>query len=210
MPGSSAVIEEEGRPVLWIFRTYSSVLSLLCGGIIWLLPSGHVRMNEGQLLLRLSLCPSWSRHGFLQLFNQFLNSAYVVSKIHQPVDRGRCRAICVMNYFFIKWWGPISDNGGFLLRSGHRVRAARAGCPTHDRHVHPRAGWRRNPQVLAGEALLLLAEPPLYGLWTGLLTAAIILFNFAGVWAMARMLLPKLLGRRGRALVSAVDNWIKK
>ena len=64
--------------------------------------------------------------------------------------------------------------------------------------------------VLAGEALLLLAEPPLYGLWTGLLTAAIILFNFAGVWAMARMLLPKLLGRRGRALVSAVDNWIKK
>ena len=60
------------------------------------------------------------------------------------------------------------------------------------------------------EALLLLAEPPLYGLWTGLLTAAIILFNFAGVWAMARMLLPKLLGRRGRALVSAVDNWIKK
>ena len=64
--------------------------------------------------------------------------------------------------------------------------------------------------VLAGEALLLLAEPPLYGLWTGLLTAAIILFNFAGVWAMARMLLPKLLGRRGRALVSTVDNWIKK
>ena len=45
---------------------------------------------------------------------------------------------------------------------------------------------------------------------TGLLAAAIILFNFAGVWAMARMLLPKLLGRRGRALVSAVDNWIKK
>ena len=40
--------------------------------------------------------------------------------------------------------------------------------------------------------------------------AAIILFYFADVWAMARMLLPKLLGRRGRALVSAVDNWIKK
>ena len=59
-------------------------------------------------------------------------------------------------------------------------------------------------------ALLLLAAPQLYGLWAGLLTAAIILFNFAGVWAMARMLLPTLLGRRGRALVSAVDNWIKK
>ena len=44
----------------------------------------------------------------------------------------------------------------------------------------------------------------------GIITALIILYNFAGVWAMARMLLPKLLGRRGRALVSTVDNWIKK
>ena len=92
--------------------------------------------------------------------------------------------------------------------------------PDSHRHIAPR--FQHYPDlpktkigdfdatVLAGEALLLLAEPPLYGLWTGLLTAAIILFNFAGVWAMARMLLPKLLGRRGRALVSAVDNWIKK
>ena len=64
--------------------------------------------------------------------------------------------------------------------------------------------------ILTGIVGNLLAEPPLYGLWTGLLTAAIILFNFAGVWAMARMLLPKLLGRRGRALVSTVDSWIKK
>ena len=64
--------------------------------------------------------------------------------------------------------------------------------------------------MLAGEALVLLAEVPLYGLWTGLITLGIILYNFAGVWAMARILLPKLLGRRGRALVSAVDNWIKK
>ena len=27
----------------------------------------------------------------------------------------------------------------------------------------------------------------------------IILYNFSGVWAMARILLPKILGRRGRA-----------
>jgi ABC-type thiamin/hydroxymethylpyrimidine transport system permease subunit len=32
---------------------------------------------------------------------------------------------------------------------------------------------------------------------------------FAGVWAMARVLLPRLLGRRGKALVAAVDGWLK-
>ena len=38
--------------------------------------------------------------------------------------------------------------------------------------------------------------------------ALIILYNFAGVWAMARVLLPKLLGRRGKALVNVIDGWI--
>ena len=57
---------------------------------------------------------------------------------------------------------------------------------------------------------MLLAEVPLYGLWTGLITAVVILYNFSGVWAMARMLLPKLLGRRGRALVNRVDAWAKR
>ena len=64
--------------------------------------------------------------------------------------------------------------------------------------------------LLAAEALVLLAEVPLYGLWTGLITAVVILYNFSGVWAMARMLLPKLLGRRGRALVNRVDAWAKR
>ena len=54
---------------------------------------------------------------------------------------------------------------------------------------------------------ILLEDVPLYGLWTGLITAAVILYNFAGVWAMARMLLPKLFGRRGRAFVNTVDGW---
>ena len=61
--------------------------------------------------------------------------------------------------------------------------------------------------ALAAEAFVLLADVPLYGLWTGLITAAVILYNFAGVWAMARMLLPKLFGRRGRAFVNVVDGW---
>ena len=117
---------------------------------------------------------------------------------------------CIMNYFFIKWWGPIGATVASFFGLGivFVLRALDAhnmiGMSIHPGRVAVNFG------VLAGEALLLLAEPPLYGLWTGLLTAAIILFNFAGVWAMARMLLPKLLGRRGRVLVSAVDNWIKK
>ena len=50
----------------------------------------------------------------------------------------------------------------------------------------------------------------LYGLWTGIITALIILYNFSGVWAMARILLPKILGRRGKALVAVVDGWAAK
>ena len=60
------------------------------------------------------------------------------------------------------------------------------------------------------EAFELLAETPLYGLWTGIITALIILYNFSGVWAMARILLPKILGRRGKALVAVVDGWAAK
>ena len=36
----------------------------------------------------------------------------------------------------------------------------------------------------------------------------VILYNFAGVWAMALMLLPRLLGRRGKAMVNVIDGWI--
>ena len=43
-----------------------------------------------------------------------------------------------------------------------------------------------------------------------MITAAIIAYNFAGVWAMARVLLPRLLGRRGKALVAAVDRRLRK
>lgn len=55
-----------------------------------------------------------------------------------------------------------------------------------------------NAAALVAEAFVLLAETPLYGLWTGLITAAVILYNFAGVWAMARILLPRLLAAAAR------------
>ena len=210
----SAVTEEEGRARFFtkIFRTYSSVLFCCAAGIIWLCrPVMHVMKSNYYY--------AWHFVPFLTLastcscFNQFLNSAYVVNKksTHSLWTMlAGAVSNCIMNYFFIKWWGPIGATVAsffglgivFVLRAldAHNI----IGMSIHPGRVALNFG------VLAGEALLLLAEPPLYGLWTGLLTAAIILFNFAGVWAMARMLLPKLLGRRGRALVSAVDNWIKK
>ena len=81
------------------------------------------------------------------------------------------------------------------------------------RKVAPMRRWTRILSVAAAlvfEAFVLLAETPLYGLWTGIITALIILYNFSGVWAMARILLPKILGRRGKALVAVVDGWAAK
>ena len=210
----SAVTEEEGRARFFtkIFRTYSSVLFCCAAGIIWLCrPVMHV--------MKANYYYAWHFVPFLTLastcscFNQFLNSAYVVNKksTHSLWTMlAGAVSNCIMNYFFIKWWGPIGATVASFFGLGI-VFVLRA-LDAHNMigmSIHP-GRVALNFGVLAGEALLLLAEPPLYGLWTGLLTAAIILFNFAGVWAMARMLLPKLLGRRGRALVSIVDNWIKK
>ena len=210
----SAVTEEEGRARFFtkIFRTYSSVLFCCAAGIIWLCrPVMHVMKSNYYY--------AWHFVPFLTLastcscFNQFLNSAYVVNKksTHSLWTMlAGAVSNCIMNYFFIKWWGPIGATVASFFGLGI-VFVLRA-LDAHNMigmSIHP-GRVALNFGVLAGEALLLLAEPPLYGLWTGLLTAAIILFNFAGVWAMARMLLPKLLGRRGRALVSTVDSWIKK
>ena len=43
-------------------------------------------------------------------FNQFMNSVYVVTKkSSRSMVTMMAGAIsnCIMNYFFIKWWGPI-------------------------------------------------------------------------------------------------------
>ena len=141
-----------------------------------------------------------------------MNSVYVVNKksSHSLFTMlSGAVSNCLMNYFFIKWWGPVGATYASFLGLGlvFTLRALDAhnmiGMSIHPLRVV------LNFAALAAEAFVLLAEPPLYGLWTGLFTAAIILFNFSGVWAMARILLPKLLGRRGKALVAAVDGWAK-
>ena len=146
-------------------------------------------------------------------FNQFMNSVYVVTKkSSRSMVTMMAGAIsnCVMNYFFIKWWGPIGATyASFLgLALVFTLRSIDANHMIH-MHVHP-GRVLLNVGLLVFEAFVLLAETPLYGLWTGLITAVVILINFAGVWAMARVLLPRLLGRRGKALVAAVDGWLRK
>ena len=169
----SAVTEEEGRARFFtkIFRTYSSVLFCCAAGIIWLCrPVMHVMKSNYYY--------AWHFVPFLTLastcscFNQFLNSAYVVNKksTHSLWTMlAGAVSNCIMNYFFIKWGGAHRRNGGFLLRSGHCVRAARAGCPQHDRYVHPpgpgggelrRAGGRSPAPAGRASALRPVDRPP--------------------------------------------------
>ena len=193
-----------------IFRTYSSVLFCCAAGIIWLCrPVMHVMKSNYYY--------AWHFVPFLVLastcscFNQFMNSVYVVNKKStRSMITMMAGAVsnCIMNYFFIKWWGPVGATYAsflglalvFTLRAidAHRM----IGMQVHPGRVLV------NAAALVIEAFVLLAETPLYGLWTGIITALIILYNFAGVWAMARVLLPKLLGRRGKALVNVIDGWI--
>ena len=207
----SAVTEEDGRARFFtkIFRTYSSVLFCCAAGIIWLCrPVMHI--------MKANYYYAWHFVPFLTLastcscYNQFLNSVYVVNKKSSHslwTMLSGAVSNCIMNYFFIKWWGPIGATYASFLGLG-LVFTLRALDAHHmiGMSIHP-VRVAVNFGALAAEAFVLLADVPLYGLWTGLITAAVILYNFAGVWAMARMLLPKLFGRRGRAFVNTVDGW---
>ena len=92
-----------------------------------------------------------------------------------------------MNYFFIKWWGPVGATYAsflglalvFTLRAidAHRM----IGMQVHPGRVLV------NAAALVIEAFVLLAETPLYGLWTGIITALIILYNLpvCGPWPVS-------------------------
>lgn len=210
----SAVTEEEERERFFtkVFRLYSSVLFCCAAGIIWLArPALHI-MKENYY-------DCWRFVPFLTLaatftcFNQFFNSIYVVYKRSTQsmfTMMAGALANCVMNYLFILWWGPegaalasfLSLLLVFVLRTADTKSLLRVNF-----------GARRvalNLGLLVAEAVVLLVELPLWFLWTGLLTAGIILLNFNSVWQMARLLVPKLLGRRGRALLDKLEPLLKK
>ncbi|MBQ7859568.1 MAG: polysaccharide biosynthesis C-terminal domain-containing protein [Faecalibacterium sp.] len=205
----SAVTEEAEREKFFsnIFRAYSSVLFCCAAGIIWLArPALHI--------MKANYYAAWQFVPFLTLaatftcFNQFFNSIYVVyrrSTSSMFTMMAGAAANCVMNYLFILWWGPVGATYasflGLLLVFVLRAADTRSLLVVD---FKPRR-VALNLALLVAEAFVLLAEVPLWFLWTGLFTAGIIVLNLAGVWQMARLLLPKLLGRRGRALVGWVE-----
>ena len=210
----SAVTEETDREAFFskIFRVYASVLFCCAAGIIWLCrPVMHIM--KAYYYYAWHFVPFLVMASTCSCFNQFMNSVYVVNKKSQRsmvTMMAGAVSNCIMNYFFIKWWGPVGATYASFLGLGlvFTLRAIDAHGMIGMR-VHP-GRVLVNAVALVFEAFVLLAETPLYGLWTGLITALIILYNFSGVWGMARILLPKLLGRRGKALVAAVDGWMTK
>ena len=108
---------------------------------------------------------------------QLMSSVYVVNKKSaRSMITMMAGAVsnCIMNYFFIKWWGPVGATYAsflglalvFTLRAidAHRM----IGMQVHPGRVLV------NAAALVIEAFVLLAETPLYGLWTGIITALII------------------------------------
>ena len=138
-------------------------------------------------------------HSFRQLLAKFAGGVLTLSS---GLSMGREGPSVQMGSYI----GDLVGKWGHIL-GGERKQllAAGAGAGLAAAFAAPLAA-----ATLVIEAFVLLAETPLYGLWTGIITALIILYNFAGVWAMARVLLPRLLGRRGKALVAAVDGWLRK
>ena len=188
--------EEEGRAQFFtkIFRTYSSVLFCCAAGIIWLCrPVMHI--------MKSNYYTAWHFVPFLALastcscFNQFLNSVYVVNKksTHSLWTMlAGAVSNCIMNYFFIKWWGPVGATYASFLGLGvvFTLRAIDA---------HNMIGMSIHPPASCStlqcwpERLLSCWPRCLSTALDRLITLGIILYNFAGVWAMARILLPKLL-----------------
>ncbi len=206
----SAVTEEEERSKFFtqVFYIYSGVLFCCASGIIWLCrPLMHVMKSNYYYAWH--FVPFLTLASMCSCFNQFLNSVYVVDKksTHSFFTM-MCGAVsnCIMNYFFILWWGPVGATFASFLGLGivFVLRALDAHRMLHMSVRPPRVVI--NFAILVFEALVLLSGVPLYGLWTGLITAVVILFNLRAVWAMGRMILLRVPGRLAKKLVKKLDS----
>ncbi len=209
----SAVTEEEDRGGFFssVFRSYSSVMFCCAAGILWL-------CRPVMLIMKSSYFDAWQFVPALTLaatfscFNQFMNSVYVVYK---KSTHSLCTMLagavfnCAANYLFILWFGPVGVTYASFLAMAlvFTLRAAdsRRLLALRLRPAHIAV----NAAALVAEAAVTLLETPLYGLWTGLICAAVIAYNFAGVWALGRVILPRLPGRWGKALAAFVDSRVK-
>ena len=210
----SAVTEEQDRGSFFttVFRSYSSVMFCCAAGILWL-------CRPVMLIMKSSYFDAWQFVPFLTLaavftcFTQFMNSIYVVYKrsTHSLYTMMAGAIVnCAANYLFILWFGPVGVTYASFLSMG-LVFVLRAidGRRMMDLRLQP-VHVLVNVAFLVVEAAITLAEVPWYGLWTGLLCAVVILYNFKGVWAMGRVILSRLLGRRAAPFVSRMDSLLQK
>lgn len=205
----SAITEEKEREHFFskVFRMYSGLLFCCAAGIIWLCqPMMHV--------FRANFYISWQFVPFLTIaaiftcFNQFFNSIYVLYKrstnaLYTMVTGALVN--CFFNYFFIIWWGPVGATPAsllglftvFLLRAINTRGLLRV-------NFRP-ARMAVNLALLLTETFLLLLGAPHAFWWSGLITMLVIAYNFSSIWAMCRVILPKVFGSRGRRLAAHVD-----
>lgn len=198
----SAVTEETDREHFFsdIFHIYSSVIFCCAAGIIWL-------CRPTMLIMKASYYTAWHFVPYLTMasaftcFNQFFNSVYVVYKKSTYslwTMLAGAVANCLMNYYFIQWYGPVGATYASFL-SLLLVFILRA--ISTRRLLYIRFSPRRiaiNILMLAFEATILLMETTYYQVWTTFMVAAVIAYNFDGVWSMMKLMLGRFLGRLKR------------
>ena len=190
----SAVTEEHGRSRFYsnVFKSYASVMFCCAGGILWL-------CRPVMLIMKSSYFDAWQFVPYLTLaavfscFTQFMNSIYVVYKqsTHSLYTMmAGAVANCVMNYLGIVWFGPVGVTYASFLAMVlvFVLRVIDSRSMIRLRLHLPHMGV--NVALLVAEAGITLAEVPWYGLWTGLLCAVVIAYNFDGVWTLGRAILP--------------------
>ena len=191
----SAVTEEKGRERFFskVFYTYQSVLFCCATGIIWL-------CRPLMLIFRSDYYIAWRFVPLLTIatvfscFNQFLNSIYMVEKRSSgALYTMLCGAVCncILNYYFIKAWGPggaalaslLSYMLVFFLRTLNTRRMLRVNYSV--------GRLALNLGLLLAESFVQLANPSFYFIPVTLLTALVLAVNFKGVWFMARQILAR-------------------
>lgn len=205
----SAVTEEEDREAFFskIFRLYAGILFCCAAGVIWL-------CQPLMRAFRANFFASWTFVPFLTIaaiftcFNQFFSSIYVVyTRSTNALYTMLAGAVVnlFLNWQFIRLWGPvgaalasaISLGLVFVLRALDTRRLLKVSFAPVRMLI--------SLALLAMEALALLLNLRGWPIITTLLTVAMICYQWESVWGMARLILPKLLGRRGRALVRKID-----
>lgn len=205
----SAMTEEEGRERFFsrVFRLYSGVLFCCAAGIIWLCQP-MMRIFRADYYWSWHFVPFLTVAAIFTCFNQFFNSIYVVYKRSTNALYTMLAGTivnCVLNYFFILQWGPVGATPAsliglftvFVLRAVNTRGLLRV-------DFRPRRMAVNLALVMAQTAILLAGVKHGF-LLCGILTAVVIAFNWASMWSMLRLILKRLLGRRGGALLARMD-----